>query len=85
MLTSYAEVLETVTGQRIEFDSISVQARPAVQPILSASQSESVDAKISKLLAKWVIRISGNEPGEFIFVSRDFIATSFNGEIKSEN
>ena len=59
MLTSYAEVLETVTGQRIEFDSIPVQARPAVQPILSASQTESVDAEISKLLAKSVIRISG--------------------------
>ena len=66
MLTSYAEVLETVTGQRIEFDSIPVQARPAVQPILSASQTESVDAEISKLLAKSVIRISRNEPGEFI-------------------
>lgn len=66
MLTSDSEVLKRVTGQRIAVDSTAVQARPAVQPTLSASQTESVDTEISKLIAKSVIRLSEDKPGEFI-------------------
>ena len=50
------EVLETVTGQYIEFDSPPMQAKPFMQPKLSEIQTESVDLEITQLLKKGVIQ-----------------------------
>lgn len=65
-LTSDPEVLETVTGQYIEFDSLPMQVKPFMQPKLSEIQTESVDLEITQLLKKGVIQPCQHEPGEFI-------------------
>ena len=65
-LTSDPEVLETVTGQYIEFDSPPMQVKPFMQPKLSEIQTESVDLEITQLLKKGVIQPCQHEAGEFI-------------------
>jgi len=65
-LTSDPEVLETVTGQYIEFDSLPMQVKPFMQPKLSQIQTESVDLEITQLLKKGVIQPCQHETGEFI-------------------
>ena len=46
-LTSDLEVLETVTGQKIVFDTWPKQLKPFMQPKLSDIQSESIDLEIA--------------------------------------
>lgn len=65
-LTSDPEILETVTGQHIEFDTVPMQEKPFMQTKLSDIQTESVDLEIAQLLKKGVIQPSKHEAGEFI-------------------
>lgn len=65
-MTSDPEVLETVTGQYIEFDTRPMQVKPLMQPNLSEIQTESVDLEITQLLKKGVIQPCQHEAGEFI-------------------
>ena len=65
-LTSDPEILETVTGQFIELDTVPLQGKPFTQPKLSDIQTESVDLEIAKLLKKGVLQPSEHEAGEFI-------------------
>lgn len=65
-LTSDPEVLETVTGQSIEFASLPIQEKPLMQTKLSEVQTESVDLEIIQLLKKGVIQPCQHEAGEFI-------------------
>ena len=51
-LTSDPEILETVTGQKIEFDTWPMQLKPLIQTKLSDTQTESVDLGIVQLLQK---------------------------------
>ena len=65
-LTPDPEILETVTGQNIEFDQIPVQIKPPFQPKWSPEEEEFIDSEILSLLAKGVIQQSKHEQGEFI-------------------
>ena len=65
-LTSDPEILETVTGQFIELDTVPMQGKPLMQTKLSDIQTESVELEITKLLKKGVIQPSEHEAGEFI-------------------
>ena len=65
-LTSDPEILETVTGQHIEFDTVPIQEKPFMQTKLSNIQTESVYLEIAQLLKKGVIQPSKHEAGEFI-------------------
>ena len=65
-LTSDPEILETVTGQHIEFDTVPMQGKPLMQTKLSDIQTVSVDLEIAQLLKKGVIQPSKHEAGEFI-------------------
>ena len=65
-LTSDPEILETVTGQHIEFDTVPMQEKPFMQTKLSDMQTDSVDLEIAQLLKKGVIQRSKHEAGEFI-------------------
>ena len=51
-LTSDHEILETVTGQHIELDTVPMQGKPLMQTKLSDIQTESVDLEIAQLLKK---------------------------------
>ena len=64
--TSDPEILETVTGQRIELDKVPMQGKPLMQTKLSDIQTETVDLEIAQLLKKGVIQPSKHEAGEFI-------------------
>ena len=65
-ITSNPEVLETVTGQYIEFATLPVQENPLMQTKLSEAQTESVDLEIIQLLRKGGIQPCQHEAGEFI-------------------
>lgn len=65
-LTSDPEVLETVTGQKIEFDTWLKQLKPLMQPKLSDIQSVSIDLEIAQLLQKGIIQPCYHKAGEFI-------------------
>ena len=65
-LTSDPEILETVTGQNIEFYQISIQIKPPFQPKWSPEEAEFIDSEIPSLLEKGVIQHSKHEQGEFI-------------------
>ena len=65
-ITSDPEVLETVTGQYIEFDMLPMQVKPLTQTKLSKIETESVDLEITQLLKRGVIQPCQNEAGEFI-------------------
>ena len=65
-LTSDPEVLETVTGQYIEFDMLPIQVKPFNQTNLSKIETKSVDLEIIQLLKKGVIQPCQPEVGEFI-------------------
>ncbi|KAL9976889.1 hypothetical protein ACROYT_G014230 [Oculina patagonica] len=65
-LTSDPEILETVTGQHIELDTVPMQEKPLMQTKLSDIQTESVDLEIAQLLKKGVVQPSKHEAGEFI-------------------
>ena len=65
-ITSDPEVLETVTGQSIEFATLPIQENPLMQTKLSEVQTESVDLEIIQLLKKGVIQPCQHEAGEFI-------------------
>lgn len=65
-LTSDPEVLETVTGQKIEFDTWLKQLKPLMQPKLSHIQSVSIDLEIAQLLQKGIIQPCYHKAGEFI-------------------
>ena len=65
-LTSAPEVLETVTGQKIELGTWSKQLKLLGKPKFSEAQSESIDLEIAQLLQKGVIQPCHHEAGEFI-------------------
>ena len=65
-LTSDPEILETVSGQNIEFDILPSQIKPLMQTTLSDLQTESVDVESLQLLKKGVIQPCKHEAGEFI-------------------
>ena len=65
-LTSDPEILETVTGLKIQFDTWPMQLKPLIQTTLSDTQKESVDLEIVQLLKKGVIQTCTHEVGEFI-------------------
>ena len=49
-LTSDPEILETVSGCKIEFDTIPGLNKVMVHAVLSETQTESVDTEVSNLL-----------------------------------
>jgi len=61
-MTSDPEVLETVTGQYIEFDMLPMQAKPLTQTNLSKIETESVDSEIIQLLKKGIQRSHSTLP-----------------------
>ena len=65
-LTSDPEILETVSGQRIEFNQNPVQLNLPVQPNYSCQQGQFIDSEIQSLLKKGVIVESTHEPNEYI-------------------
>ena len=65
-LTSDPEVLETVTGQKIELGTWSKQLKLLGKPKFSEVQSESIDLEIAQLLQKGVIQPCHHEAGAFI-------------------
>ena len=65
-MTSDVEILETVSGQKIEFDQAPLQRKQAVQIKLTDLQGQHIDSEITELLKKGVIEVSNHEPGEFI-------------------
>ena len=65
-MTSDPEVLETVTGQYIEFDMLPMQVKTLTQTKLSKIETESVDLEITQLLKKGVIQPCQHKAGEFI-------------------
>ena len=65
-LTSDTGILETVTGQHIEFNDTPVQINPPFQPRLGEKEAYIIDTEISDLLSKGVITKSVHERDEFI-------------------
>lgn len=65
-LTSDTEILETVTGQHIEFNETPVQINPPFQPCWGEKEACIIDTEISDLLSKGVITESVHERDEFI-------------------
>ena len=65
-MTSDPEVLETVTGQYIEFDMVPMQVKRLTQTNLSKIETESADLEIIQLLKKGVIQPCQHEVGEFL-------------------
>ena len=65
-ITSDPKVLETITGQYIEFATFPEQENPLMHTKLSEVQTESVDLEIIQLLTKGVIQPCQQEAGEFI-------------------
>lgn len=63
-LTSDPEVLETVTGQKIELGTWSKQLKLLGKPKFSEVQSESIDLEIAQLLQKGVIQPCHHEAGD---------------------
>ena len=61
-MTSDPEVLETVTGQKIEFDTWPKQFKLKLSDI----QSASIDLKSAQLLQRGAIQACHHEAGEFI-------------------
>jgi len=60
-LTSDPDILETVTGQSIEFDQTLVQIKPLLQPKWSPEEADFIDSEILSLLEKGVIQQSKHE------------------------
>ena len=65
-LTSDSEILETVSGQRIEFYQKPVQLNLPVQPNYLCQQGQVIDSEIQNLLNKGVIVESTHESNEYI-------------------
>ena len=65
-LTSDPEILETVWGYKIEFDTIPSLNKAMVHAVLSETQTESVDTEVSNLLCKQAIEACDLEAGEYI-------------------
>ena len=65
-LTSDPEILETVLGCKIEFDTIPSLNKVMVHAVLSETQTESVDTEVSNLLRKQAIEACDHEAGEYI-------------------
>ena len=65
-LTSDPEILETVSGCKIEFDTIPSLNKAMVHAMLSETQTESVDTEVSNLLRKQAIEACNHEAGEYI-------------------
>ena len=66
-LTSDPEILETVSGCKIEFDTIPSLNKAMVHAVLLETQTESVDTEVSNLLRKQAIEACDHEAGEYIF------------------
>ena len=67
-LTSDNEILETVTGQHIEFNETPVQINPPFQPCWREKEACIIDTEISDLLSKGVITESVLERDEFFLL-----------------
>ena len=65
-LTSDPEILETVSGCKIEFDTIPRLNKVMVHAVLSETQTESVDTEVSNLLRKQATEACDHEAGEYI-------------------
>jgi hypothetical protein len=80
-ITSDREILQTVSGCTIEFESgdLPVQTRPR-KSVFNKSQSIAVDHEIEKLIKKHVIESCEPENGEFI--SNIFLVPKKNGEFR---
>ena len=65
-LTSDPEILETVSGCKIEFDTIPSFNKVMVHAVLSETQTKSVDTEVSNLLRKQAIEACDHEAGEYI-------------------
>ena len=65
-LTSDPEILETVSGCKIEFHTIPSLNKVMVHAVLSETQTESVDTEVSNLLRKQAIQACDHEAGEYI-------------------
>ena len=65
-LTYDPEILETVSGKRIEFNQNPVQLNLPAQPNNSCQQGQFFDSEIQNLLKKGVIVESTHEPNEYI-------------------
>ena len=65
-LTSDPEILETVSGCKIEFDTIPSLNKVMVHAVLSETQTESVGTEVSNLLRKQEIEACDHEAGEYI-------------------
>jgi len=65
-LTSDPEILETVSGQRIEFTHTPIQISPPFQPTWSSKEGQFIDSEVLALLQKGVIKQTTHEQNEFI-------------------
>ena len=65
-LTSDTEILETVTGQRLEFNETPVQVNSPFQPCWGEKEACIIDIEISDVLSKGVITESVHECDEFM-------------------
>lgn len=66
-LTSDPEILETVSGCKIEFDTIKRLNKVMVHAVLFETQTESVDTEVSNLLHKQAIEACDHEAGKYIY------------------
>ena len=65
-LTSDPEILQTVKGYQIDFESEPVQYSVPKEINFSPQEAEAVDSEIQKFLEKGIVKPSTHEPGEFI-------------------
>ncbi|CAB4045411.1 Hypothetical predicted protein [Paramuricea clavata] len=65
-LTSDPEIMEILTGQRIEFSKIPVQSKTLMNVKFTETQTKLVDHEIGKLLNKGVIVSCTREEGDFV-------------------
>jgi hypothetical protein len=61
-----AEIMETLTGQIIEFSEIPVQSKTLMNVKFTEAQTKLVDHEIRKLLNKGVIVSCTREEGDFV-------------------
>jgi hypothetical protein len=65
-LTSDPEIMETLTGQTIEFSEIHVQSKTLMNVKFTETQIKLVDHEVGKLLNKGVIVSCTREEGDFV-------------------
>jgi len=65
-ITSDKEILQMVSGQYIEFDTMLSQKYPPAVRCFSKEENTIIKSEVSSLLKKAVIVETAHEPGEFI-------------------